>query len=141
MRERLCERLELASGPGAARDARAWLLARLDGAGWHPVAAQDLALALSEACTNAVRHGYGDGAGGSIAIDVAGDADEVRVVVVDRGRGFDLDEVAARERPELAENGLGLALMHLLSDVVDVRSAPGGTSVTLIKRNVAIEDA
>jgi len=74
----------------------------------------DLKLALTEACTNSVRHAYNDGGEGHVQVlyEIAGD--RIAIEVVDRGEGFELDE--ATEADEMSESGLGLAIIRSLAD-------------------------
>lgn len=76
-------------------------------------------LAVSEAATNAVIHGYGEDTG---QIAVAAEVDNngvLRVVVADNGRGM---------LPHRDSNGLGLGvpLMTTLSDRLDITSPMNG---------------
>jgi serine/threonine-protein kinase RsbW len=74
----------------------------------------DLKLAVTEACTNSVRHGYGDGEG-TVDILYELQPDRLVVEVADDGPGFD----AAGDRPteeNLEEGGLGIAIIKAVSD-------------------------
>lgn len=125
----------------------------------------DLLLAVTEACTNVLRH-----AGPGHRYDVIAQVGRSRVVleVVDNGRGFDPARLRAPRRrqlaqirrpprrpaamlgrrvrtpdpAELAESGRGLAIMRACVDDVSLRSGPGrGTVVQLRKRCEWREDA
>jgi serine/threonine-protein kinase RsbW len=85
----------------------------------------DLKLALTEACTNSVRHAYGNG-GGIVEIVYELHDDRLVVEVVDDGEGFTPDEVADGGSPELSEGGLGIAIIRSLTDELEIGSAPGG---------------
>jgi serine/threonine-protein kinase RsbW len=74
----------------------------------------DLKLAVTEACTNSVRHGYA-GREGTVDIVYELQPDRLVVEVADDGPGFD----AAGDRPSeenLAEGGLGIAIIRAVSD-------------------------
>ena len=74
----------------------------------------DLKLAVTEACTNSVRHGYGDGEG-QVEVVYELRPDRLVVEVADDGPGFD----AEGDRPlaeNLAEGGLGIAIIKAVSD-------------------------
>jgi serine/threonine-protein kinase RsbW len=77
----------------------------------------DLKLAVTEACTNSVRHAYGDNRG---TVDIVYELHEDRLVVVvsDDGAGFDPDELV--EAGELTEGGLGIAIIRALVDEFEV---------------------
>jgi serine/threonine-protein kinase RsbW len=95
-------------------------------------AIDDIKLAVTEACTNAIRHGYG-GHEGTIAVDVVCGPDELVVSVEDAGSGFDSGN---RRLPGAAgDGGIGLALIEEVVD--DLEIGPGrsgcGTKVTFSK--------
>lgn len=84
-----------------------------------------LAVAVSEAITNAVVHAYVGLAPTDIDVRVELTADAVVVVVADRGRGM-------QPRADSPGIGLGLPLIASLSQRFDVAPRPGGgTSLTL----------
>ena len=93
---------------------------------------QELLLAVSEAAANASRHGRNAEGRSELRIRCALEGGVVRVIVADDGPGFD---AASAGRPGLpdrfAAGGRGVFLMYQLTDSVDVRSGPGGTTVTL----------
>jgi len=84
----------------------------------------DLKLAVTEACTNSVRHGY---AGGEGTVDIVYELQPDRLVVevADDGPGFD----AAGDRPHdenLAEGGLGIAIIRAVSDEFEAGDRANG---------------
>jgi serine/threonine-protein kinase RsbW len=95
----------------------------------------DLKLALTEACTNSVRHAYGD-AHGTVEIVYELYADKLVVEVADEGEGF---EPPAGRSPvlaedELSEGGLGIAIIEALADEFEIRErAQGGSSLRFVK--------
>src|SRR5437870_648947 len=66
----------------------------------------DLKLALTEACTNSVRHAYPEN-GGSVEIVYELEPDRLVIEVADDGRGFDYGTRRSDEQ-DLAEGGLGI---------------------------------
>ncbi|NUR75533.1 MAG: anti-sigma B factor RsbW [Thermoleophilia bacterium] len=95
----------------------------------------DLKLALTEACTNSVRHAYGDGEG-TVEILYELYADKLVVEVVDEGTGFEPPSPSrALEEEELAEGGLGIAIIEALADEFEIRErTQGGSSLRFVKR-------
>src|SRR3954462_14983218 len=55
----------------------------------------DLKLALTEACTNSVRHAY-EGRAGTVEIVYQLEADRLVVEVLDDGNGFEVDEAVGK---------------------------------------------
>lgn len=83
----------------------------------------DLKLAVTEACTNSVRHAYGSN-GGTVDIVYELHDDRLVVEVSDDGTGFDPDEV--EETEELTEGGLGIAIIRALADEFEVGERDDG---------------
>jgi anti-sigma regulatory factor (Ser/Thr protein kinase) len=82
---------------------------------------EDLRLAVTEACTNVVRHAYPDGSPGPVEVSLRPDRDVVRVVVADRGRGVGTSS-------DTNGPGLGLPLIAAIADDVELQPLPGGGS-------------
>jgi serine/threonine-protein kinase RsbW len=95
----------------------------------------DLKLALTEACTNAVRHAY-DGGDGIVEIRYELHPDRLVVEVADDGDGFDLEPApAAAGDDELVEGGLGIAIIRALADELVISGREqGGSTLRFVKR-------
>jgi serine/threonine-protein kinase RsbW len=84
----------------------------------------DLKLAITEACSNSVRHAYPEG-GGVVEIVYDLRPDRLVVEVVDDGEGFELGEpVAGLE--DLTEGGLGIAIIRSIADELEIGSRENG---------------
>lgn len=95
----------------------------------------DLKLALTEACTNSVRHAYADGEG-QVEITYELHADRLVVEVADEGEGFEppTDASARLEKDELSEGGLGIAIIEALADEFEIRERQsGGSALRFVK--------
>jgi len=95
----------------------------------------DLKLALTEACTNSVRHAY-DGGEGAVEILYELHADRLVVEVADEGSGFDppADPGSALDDDELSEGGLGIAIIEALADEFEIRERDrGGSTLRFVK--------
>jgi serine/threonine-protein kinase RsbW len=73
----------------------------------------DMRLAVTEACTNVVRHAYEED--GHIEIVIRPEGDAVTLIVSDDGRG---------PSPDVAGPGLGLPLIAALADKLEIEHAP-----------------
>ena len=94
----------------------------------------DLKLALTEACTNSVRHAY-DGGEGTVEILYELHADRLVVEVTDSGEGFDHDVAEPDDPEELTEGGLGIAIIEALADELEIATPNGGGSrLRFVKR-------
>jgi serine/threonine-protein kinase RsbW len=94
----------------------------------------DLKLALTEACTNAVQHAYGDG-NGVVEISYEVYPDRLVVEVSDNGEGFVPPDAAPAEAEALTEGGLGIAIIRALADELEIgERAGGGSTLRFVKR-------
>ena len=84
-----------------------------------------VALAVSEACTNAVVHAYRRGPAGSVAVRAMRRGGCLCVEVADEGEGV-------RPRSESPGIGLGTPLMAILADHLEIARNPAGNG-TLVR--------
>jgi serine/threonine-protein kinase RsbW len=89
----------------------------------------DLKLAVTEACSNSVRHAYGEGRDGIVQIDYELHSDRLVIEVSDDGAGF-IPELE-HQRGELTEGGLGLAIIRSLTDELELADSNGGKGARL----------
>ena len=138
-----CVELRLPSRPefvGVARLTVAGVASRMS---FDVEAIEDIKVAVSEACTNAIEHGCpsADCSAESIFLCCELEEDVLVITVQDPGIGFEpiisppptgggtvID-------PPLTEGGLGLLLIEALMDEVTISSRPeDGTRVRMVKR-------
>ena len=92
----------------------------------------DLKLAVTEACGNAVRHAYRSGPLGEIALDPVPGPGRLELVVEDHGAGI---ELPVAERAPSEAGGMGLSIIRAVVDELEVGPGPdGGTVVHMTKR-------
>ncbi|MDQ6781479.1 MAG: ATP-binding protein [Candidatus Eremiobacteraeota bacterium] len=121
------------STPRSVSDARHDLTGFASDCGVVGEDAADVALAVGEACNNAVEHGHVAGADFLLAGE-CGDG-VLRVEIADAGRGFTLAGKGESMSPELrGVRGLGIFLMRALMDDVGYEIGEEGTRVHLVKR-------
>jgi anti-sigma F factor len=97
---------------------------------------EEIKVAVSEAITNAVIHGYGDKSG-EIEFVLILDDGRIEFVVTDFGRG--IADIAQARQPAFSTDpdrmGLGFVFMESFMDEVSVESSVDkGTTVKLIKK-------
>jgi serine phosphatase RsbU (regulator of sigma subunit)/anti-sigma regulatory factor (Ser/Thr protein kinase) len=100
----------------------------LDEAGATTAESEDISLAASEACANAIEHAYGP-APGVLEVSAQMSAGEAVVAVRDFGNW---------RAPRGENRGRGLMLMHGLADSVEVMQRDEGTTVQLRRRLGAV---
>jgi serine/threonine-protein kinase RsbW len=104
----------------------------------------DLRLAVSEACTNAIEAHRARDRGERISIQCNGSNTRLEVTVLDRGGGFDPGvltphpPVTDPARLEY-ERGLGIPLIRALADEAEFSTTPEGTSVRLVIHPVPLD--
>ena len=82
---------------------------------------EDLRLAVTEACTNVVRHAYPPEHTGPVEISIQPLEEQVTVIVSDHGRGIGTSS-------DTTGPGLGLPLIAAIADDVELQPVPGGGS-------------
>ncbi|MGQ7296646.1 ATP-binding protein [Quadrisphaera sp. KR29] len=94
----------------------------------------DIALAVTEACSNVVQHA---GAGADFEVRIRVEGEWCRIEVVDGGGGFDPARAAAEVLAEGPSSdlthGRGLGLMRILVDQLHFEPGESGTTVVLVK--------
>ena len=86
----------------------------------------DLKLALTEACSNSVRHAY-DTDGGHVSISFELQDDRLIVEVADDGMGFEPETSRSNgDESELSEGGLGIAIIRSIADEVEIGGGANG---------------
>jgi len=96
----------------------------------------DLKIAVSEACTNAIEAHDALETEERVTIECRADHDSLEVVIEDRGTGFDVSNLP--EHPPVTdperlkfERGLGIPLIKALVDEVEFSSSDDGTAVRI----------
>lgn len=128
---------ELASVPqnvGVARLLVAMVAAQAD---FTVAEVDEIKLAVSEAVTNAVIHGYGGQPDNTVRVEIALANNHLEVIVADEGRG--IDDITLAMQPAVSSDpdrmGLGFCFMESHMDSLEVESAPGrGTRVRMTKK-------
>jgi serine/threonine-protein kinase RsbW len=103
--------------------------------GFSYEAIEDIKIATSEACTNAVQHAYQMNEGGEITIGYGLYRDRLEVMIADNGKSFNFEKMKEEIGPhsvdksieKLPEGGLGLYLIDTLMDEVRVHHKYGVT--------------
>ena len=106
-------------------------------AGFDIEAIEDIKVAVSEACTNIVRHGcteFNDGEHIEYNVDCEIEKDKLSIIIDDNGVGYDLNKYKEPKIPAETAGGLGIFIIRALMDEVEVESEEGiGTHIRMVK--------
>jgi serine/threonine-protein kinase RsbW len=92
----------------------------------------DLKLALTEACSNSIRHAYAQDRTGAVEIRYELNGEKLQVEVTDDGAGFDVSILASADgEPE--GGGLGIAIIRALTDELAIESDGQGSRLRFTK--------
>lgn len=104
----------------------------------------DLKVAVSEACTNAIEAHHSAETHDSVVLRCTEFDDRLQIEIEDRGGGFDPESLP--EHPPVTdperlnfERGLGIPLIRTLVDEVDIDSSGDGTKVSLVMRCLPVD--
>jgi len=123
--------LELTSDPSELARVRELLGDWCQADGWDEQRRADIVLALDEALTNVIRHGYEGRPGQRIDVTVQHVRDAVRgegleITVRDYGRQVPIQSICGRDLRDLQPGGLGVHIIHGVMDSAEYTHAPGG---------------
>ena len=95
----------------------------------------DIAIALTEAVSNAMMHGNKHDETKKVIIEICEKKGQMVITILDEGGGFDPNNVDDPLLPEnlLKESGRGIFILNSLMDKVSFSSGTNGTLTTLIK--------
>lgn len=94
-----------------------------------------IVLAVDEAMTNVIRHGYQGRTDKPIWLKMSpveeGDRTGLELIIEDECAGVDLEKIKGRPLEEIRPGGLGVHIITGVMDQVEYRSRPDGTGVRL----------
>ena len=108
------------------REVRRRLIDAAVAAGVPPPVADDVALAVSEACANIIEHAYGSAAGQSIRLVVAVEPGRLLLVLEDDAPAVDPRAIVPRDLDDLRPGGLGVHFIREIMNHVRVEARPEG---------------
>lgn len=131
--------LELTSDPRELSLVRSTLRAWLPGQGWSDWAIEELVLAVDEALTNVMRHGYLGQTGQPIRVELRGLAASdagpgIEVRVRDFGRQVDPATICGRDLAQVRPGGLGVHIIRNIMDSACWSAAEGGGMLLVMTR-------
>ena len=94
--------------------------------GFEALETDRLILAVDEACTNVIRHAYGNSGDGRIVITFTLNLDNFEIMIRDFGKGADPATFKGRDLNQIRPGGLGLHFIKSAVDRVEYGTPPGG---------------
>ncbi len=104
--------------------------------GVAPECVHDVQLALTEACTNVLKHANGSGGDYQVAIEVTDQECVIRVL--DTGGGFLHEEFGREIAHATSEGGRGIHLMRNLVDSMTFESRPPQGTIVHLHKTLAV---
>lgn len=110
----------------------------LEASGFDSKSTHDILLSVDEVLTNIIRHAYGNKSGGlkeeKIQVSFSDFDNRVEILIEDHGPFFDPLQIPAPELPPTKPGGLGLHLVHSLTDEIHYEPLrPRGNRLRLVK--------
>ena len=79
---------------------------------------EDIKVAVSEACTNAIKHSLDN----KFSVEYTIFENGLIITIIDSGKGYDVDSIDVPNLEEPKESGLGLFIIKSLMDEVEIKS-------------------
>lgn len=125
-------KLSVPGKPEYVSTVRMTVSALANSAGFDIEAIEDIKVAVSEACTNVVRHGVKALNGYEVSCEMK--EDRLVISIVDEAGGYDVSGYQTPEPDHPKEGGLGIFIIQALMDEVDIVSELGlGTKIRMVK--------
>lgn len=91
---------------------------------------EDIKVAVSEGCTNAIKHSQDE----IFDLDIRVYNNKLEIIIKDSGKGFEVEKIPQPDLENPKENGLGLFIIKTLMDEVSLDSKVGeGSQLTMVK--------
>ncbi len=140
MSQNLKDRLVVANDTKHLVLVREFVLRMLKQAGLGSPLENKIILAVDEAVTNIIEHGFDQGVTGEIELEIESDPAKFTVTVRDNGRVFNPEAIPSPDMKEHVKlgrkKGLGLFLMRQIMDEVRYRFKDGTRNELTLVKNV-----
>lgn len=119
-------RIEILPEPRLLKAVRGLVRGYMNAQGFVPERAEEVVLAVDEACANSIRHSYAREPCGAVALEFRSDEHEVMIELRDAGIPAPSDRVRRKPAPApnvatLRPGGLGVQLIYQVFDDVEFR--------------------
>ena len=118
--------IKIASDPALLSMMRCVVLHSSKNAGCDNEMAENMVIAVNEACMNIIQHAYNNDSNKSIAINVFKENNKLIFKLIDHGNPIDFSKVKKRNLDEVKPGGLGLPMIETIMDKVEFSTSPDG---------------
>ena len=137
-----CElRLSMLSQPSVLAAVRKTVEAWCELAGGSEHVCCQVGLALDEALTNVIRHGYDNRPDGQIDMLFACEGSIIEITIEDQAKQVPIETIASRPLDDVRPGGLGVHLIRNAMDKAVWSHREGGGMQLYLKRDVSAETA
>jgi anti-sigma regulatory factor (Ser/Thr protein kinase) len=126
--------LSIPSNPQYLCTLRAFCRSLLEVLDFQHTETDKVILAIHEACTNVIEHGYAGDMTQRIDVTVWVTAEDITIEIRDYGKKQDVDAIRPRALHDVRPRGLGTHFMRSIMDDVTYNSSDTGTLVRMTKR-------
>lgn len=130
---RLAE-IRFSSRPDQLREVRSVVRKAVKTQGYIPDVANCIVLAIDEACTNIIKHAYGERLTGEIVLEILSNSTETIFRLTDFAEAVDKKSIRSRELEDVRPGGLGVHFIHEVMDEVEFLEPPEGVGNILEMR-------
>ena len=97
---------------------------------------EDIKVAVSEACTNAIKHSLDN----KFSVEYTIFENGLTITIIDSGKGYDVDSIDVPNLEEPKESGLGLFIIQSLMDEVEIKSNINYGTVTKMTKYLGVDN-
>lgn len=131
-------RLEFPSRPDRLKILRCTIQCAAEMVGCRSDTANQIVIAVNEACMNIIQHAYEGDPNGRILVEISQTERQLRFQLTDSGKPVDLARIRPRDLNDIRPGGLGV---HLISEIMDAveyrRSADGKENLLAMLKGIA----
>lgn len=98
---------------------------------------EDIKLAVAEACTNAIKHGYKE-CPGEYEVKASVEGNCLSISVSDKGCGFEMENVKCPDCNNLKEGGMGLFIIRTLMDDAELENVSNAGCTLNMKKYLGV---
>ncbi len=96
---------------------------------------QNIILAVVEACSNIIKHGYKNDYNRTIDLTINAEEKILTISIIDKGLKFDINSFEPRDVSEVRPGGLGVHIIKQVMDIVEyTQTSQGFNKIKMVKK-------